>query len=177
MNRVRKVILPLPLVFWKQGLGLKGYRNYHCPTSTIHCSYNQTLHTYQSTVVYACNLNMLPLATQLNCLKNTTKQLSKTNQLTDQKPTSETKEKTNKNPWMWKGLVQQRRWWQGREGRVNGALQTCMKFHQIPKNKSNQKAHQTGKPINRNNNNYKNLSSSYVCVPSPLFLFYDTILE
>lgn len=95
LNRVRKVILPLPLVFWKQGLGLKGYRNYHCPTSTIHCSYNQTLHTYQSTVVYACNLNMLPLATQWNCLKNTTKTTLK-NQPTDRPKTHQWDTRKNK---------------------------------------------------------------------------------
>lgn len=64
------------------------------------------------------------------------------------------------------------------KGRVNGALQTCMKFHEIPKNKSNQKAHQTGKPINRNSNNYNNLSSSYVWAKSFIsILWHNTRIE
>lgn len=96
------------------------------------------------------------------------KQLSKTNRPTDRPKTHQWDTRKNKQKSMnvGKGLVQQRWWWQGREGRVNGALQTCMKFHEIPKNKANQKAHQTSKPINRNSNNYNNLSSSYLWAKS-----------
>lgn len=51
-------------------------------------------------------------------------------------------------------------------------------MHEIPKIKSNQKAHQTGKPINRNNNNYNNLSSSYVCATSFIsILWYNPRIE